>query len=332
MLNRRQLRVKVLQVLYALSQGNSVEINEANKKLEESFASFENLYLSLLHLLVEVRDYAQYRIDEAKKKNLPTEADLNPNLRFVKNQCFDLIEHDPKFQSYLIPFEPKEDEKPKEKKARLKKLEKYVDWKEQRSFVKSIYFAIRESDLYERYMSREENNLKIDSQFLEDVYIKIIAPSEDLHYILEEQNVFWVDDMPLANSMILKTLAMMYKPDFDSALLPLFKENQDKRFTRDLLENCILYKEQLEELVVEKAQNWEKERIAVLDRLLMEMALCEMLYFPTVPVKVSINEYIELSKDYSTPKSKVFINGVLDKLHKDLKKDNQIKKSGRGLI
>ena len=125
---------------------------------------------------------------------------------------------------------------------------------------------------------------------------------------------------------------MMYKPDFDSALLPLFKENQDKRFTRDLLENCILYKEQLEELVVEKAQNWEKERIAVLDRLLMEMALCEMLYFPTVPVKVSINEYIELSKDYSTPKSKVFINGVLDKLHKDLKKDNQIKKSGRGLI
>lgn len=313
MLNRRQLRVKVLQVLYSFNQGNNRDLPGANRQLEASFDNFQQLYYALLGMLLAIQEFGEQKVEEAKKKRMATSADLNPNLKFLENQCFKILRDDAELMKQL--------EAPT------------IIWSEYRPFIRGLYYEMTNSDFYNQYISKEGGSLVEDADFMEQLYIKIIAPNEDFHEILEEHSVFFVDDMALGNSMVLKTISFMKKYEGKKpASLPLFKEEQDQKFTKKLLETCLLKNEELEEMVVEKAENWEKERIAVLDILMMKMALCEILYFPTVPVKVSINEYIELSKDYSTPKSKIFLNGVLDKLHKDLKSKNKIVKSGRGLI
>ncbi len=312
MLNRRQLRVKVMQILYSFYQGDERGLKGADQLLEKSFESFNQLYFTMLGLMLEIRDYAEHRIEENKKKKLPTKADLNPNTRFIDAEVFKLIESDVRLKNFL--------EKP------------VFTWGEHKSMIRQMYFAFRETETYERFMSQEETDLKAEKKMLETFFIDIIAPNETLHYHLEEHNVFWADDMPLVNSMMLKTFSFI-KPGKEGKIsLHLFKEAEDKTFTRKLLHKALLEDEELEDLVVSKADNWEKDRIAVMDMILMKMAVCEMIHFPSIPIKVSINEYIEISKDYSSPKSKVFINGVLDKLHKELKSSDRINKSGRGLV
>jgi len=190
-----------------------------------------------------------------------------------------------------------------------------------------------ESEFYTEYMEDKTRSYLDDRKFVEKLFNKIILISEDLYQVLEEESIYWNDDVEFVVSMIVKTIKKFNElSDSDQSLMPLYKDIEDKDFTKDLLRKAILNHDELREMIKEHSKNWDVDRIAFMDILIMQLAITEFLYFPSIPTKVSMNEYIELSKYYSTDKSRNFINGILDKTLKDLKKEGKIKKLGRGLI
>jgi N utilization substance protein B len=190
-----------------------------------------------------------------------------------------------------------------------------------------------ETEAYEKYMSNNTRSYLDDRKFIDRLFNKVILVSEDLYNVLEEQSIYWNDDVEFVISMISKSLKRFNElSDSKQALMPMFKDAEDKEFAKNLFRKSVINHDELRTLIKEHSQNWDVERIAFMDILIMQLAITEFLYFPTIPTKVTLNEYIELSKFYSTEKSRNFINGILDKTLKDLKRDDKINKSGRGLI
>ena|ERR1051326_1056489 len=314
MLSRRYLRIKVMQALYAFFQGDSKDIAKGEREMFNGIDKLYELYHLLLMLLVEVRFNAGRAMEDAKNKMRPTAEDINPNLRFIENKVLAKLDSNKALKKF----------------AEAHKL----SWNNEGELTRRIMNNIRASETYSRYMSSEARSFKADQEFIIEIYKEQIADFELLENFLEEKNIFWFNDFDYVNSMVLKTLEGMSENDSENArLMPLYKnEEEDRAFAVDLFRKTIIHDEENQKLIAEKTKNWEVERIAMMDVLLMKMAITEILYFQTVPVKVSLNEYIEVSKSFSTPKSKVFINGILDKLVLDFRSSGRMQKVGRGLL
>ncbi len=303
-----------MQSLYAYYKNdNTTSINEIEKELFFSINKSYDLYHYLLVLIIEIANLAEKRLDKAQNKKLPTPEDLNPNRRLIDNKLINNLRINNRLLRYL----------------EINKL----SWVNNPQLIKGILDEIIQSKIYSAYMNDEKNDYAADKKFIIDVYTRIISTYEPLYTTLEEQSIFWNDEVEFIISTIIKTLKKIGEENAENAkLLPLYKNDEDKEFTKELFRKTIVHRNEFQELIQKYSKNWDAERIAFLDTLLIDMALTEVLYFENIPVKVSFNEYIELSKYYSTNRSNVFINGLLDKIINNLKKEDKIKKRGRGLI
>ncbi len=318
MLSRRHLRIKVLQAVYAFFQSDNGDLAKGEKQLLISIEKIRELYIHQLSFLIEIRDFALKRSEENKKKFFPTDDDLNPNMRFIENSALIQLEDNREFR-------------------RLRdKLR--VNWSNEPEMVRKAYLSLKDSAYYQKYMDRKESSYVLDQEMLVKIVKKTLSGYDLLENYYEDKSVYLAfDAYHIANLLLMKLLKSMKEADDEYTALPeLLKSNEDeeedKVFVINLFRKTILNSEKYEELIDEKAKNWELDRIAMMDRILIKMALAEILAFPSIPVKVTLNEYIEISKYYSSSKSKVFINGILDKLIADLKEKKLIKKTGRGLL
>jgi N utilization substance protein B len=319
MLSRRHLRTKVLQSVYSFIQSGNSDIANGEKQLLKSIDKLYELYIYQLSLLIEIVDFASNRLEENKKKYIPTDEDLKPNTRFVDNKFILQIKDNKDYRRYH---------------DKLK-----INWADDQEMIRKFYKSVKESKSFKKYMEEPSSSYEDDKAILIKIIKKIIAASETLEHYYDDKSVFWAFDvLYLANMMVLKTIKM-YQEDWDEnqALPEIFKvaadgEMEDRKFILELFRKSIVHYEKNKATIAEKAKNWELDRIAIMDILLIDMALVELTEFPSIPIKVSMNEYIEISKYFSSSKSKIFINGILDKLVAELKKDKKINKVGRGLI
>mgnify|MGYP000895475073 FL=1 len=313
MISRRIIRTKVLQILYAYYASEERSINNSEKELFFCIHKTYDLYHYLMSLLVEIADYAESRIEIKRNKHQPTPEELNPNTKFIDNQLIKQLRENRVLRAYI--------EKQK------------LSWANNPELIKELYLIIQESDFYKQYMETSGHSYTEDRKFAEKVFNNVFLVSEELYQVLEEQSIYWNDDVDFVISVIIKTLKKFTENSSTSlGLMPLFKDEDDREFAKDLFRKAIINHDELQALVKSHSNNWDLERIAFMDILIMQLAITEFLYFPSIPTKVTMNEYIELSKFYSTEKSRNFINGILDKTLKDLKKEDKVQKAGRGLI
>ncbi len=314
MLNRRHIRVKVMQLLYALKNGASDDLKKDEKFLLQSIDGMYALYLNMLSLLIEIRKKAQEHLVKTQNKHLATQEDKSPNERFVKNELLYSISKNSVLKEAI-------------------EKSKITTWHQHDEYVDLLFRAMLSSDIYKDYMKSEVSSFKEDKDFIIELYKTIIAPSDKLYEFIEDNRLTWLDDYPEVNTILLKLLRKVKPNSPDTFFVPeLYKDSEDRDYAKDLFTKTILNKVQFTEEISTKTKNWDSDRIANLDLVLLQMAICEFKKFPSIPVKVTINEYLEIAKEYSTPKSSVFINGILDKLVKEYKTDGSLNKVGRGLM
>jgi len=303
-----------MQALYGFFQSDTKDLAKAERDLFNGIDKIYDLYIYQLALLVELRHVAARLIEEAKSKHRPTEQELNPNLKFIENK-------------FLIQLT---------ENSHLKREmnNRKISWNNEFELTKKIVNNIKVSAEFIKYMSGNDNSYEADRDFIVEIFKEYIADFELLNHVYEEKNLHWGDDIYLVNPMIVKTVESFNDDTIAGfSLIPLYKDTEeDSEFAKDLFRQTALRNEEVEKLIGDKTKNWEIERIAMMDVLLMKMAITEVLHFSNIPVKVSLNEYIEISKIYSTPKSKIFINGILDKIVADFKTENRLNKMGRGLM
>ncbi|MFZ6052435.1 transcription antitermination factor NusB [Halocola ammonii] len=311
MLNRRHLRIKVLQSLYAYYQSVDKDMKKTENEMFHGIEKMYHMYLYLLLLIVEMQGAAIEKIEAGKNKRLPSEEDLHPNTRFVTN----------------APLRVLANSKTLKKAAESEK----INWSENPDLIKKEFRTLIETDEYKEYMESSERGFHHDRIYLIRFFKKHLVNFEMLQDWFEEKSIFWNDDLDLVASMVIKTIKSIDEKSDDLELLPLWKEDE-KEFVTKLFRNSIVHGEEYSKMIDEFTKNWELDRIAIMDIILMKMAIAEAITFKNIPLKVTLNEYIELSKYYSTPKSHGFLNGVLDKLFAKLKDEGAIKKTGRGLV
>lgn len=315
MLNRRYLRIKAMQTIYSFLQVEDGNMNQSEKDLLRSIDRTYDLYLSVLILPCELADLENNQIEIARNKHLPTKQDMDPNLKFVNNKLIAKIRECSALQRELNT--------------------RKISWQSDNAIdtIRKTWDAMRNWEGYKRYMASETSSWEEDAEFIMDLFKKHVADSDLFEQYIEEISMHWPGDMNMAVApAILKTYEMV-KPDGELKLAPLYKDPEDDRqFVLDLFRKTIIENEATSAIIGEKTKNWEVDRIAVMDVILMKMAITELKNFSSIPVKVTLNEYIEISKTYSTPKSRQFINGILDKLVADFKEQGLIQKSGRGLM
>jgi transcription antitermination protein NusB len=313
MISRRTIRIKVLQTLYTYYATPDKSINNSEKELFYSLGKTYDLYHMVFQLVLELADYAQQKIDTNLHKMRPSQEDLNPNTKFVGNRVIQQIRINRRLKAYINQSK--------------------ISWANHPELIKELYGFLTESEFYTEYMKSGENSYFEDKRLIDKILNNIILISEDLHLMLEEDSIYWNDDLDIVVAMAAKTIKLFKEnSDENQPLLPKFKDEDDRQFATDLFRKSVLNNDELKEIIDRHASNWDLERIAFMDKLIMQLALSEMLYFPSIPTKVTLNEYIEMAKYYSTEKSRTFINGILDKALKDLKLSNKVLKAGRGLI
>lgn len=312
MFSRRFLRIKAIKAIYAHLSGAADSLVAEEKALLAGIDKAYDLYFHTLALIIDVRQFAEERIEIGLNKKLPTAEDLNPNRKFVENSVVAQIEADAELDHILA----------------VKKL----SWKGNPELIKHLYQSMIEADYYKEYMAAESRSYGADRKLVEEFFVQTVQDNQMLTELLEEQSINWSDDLDFILIMIMRTIGSMKK---DAERLPLqaeYKSDDDKAFVRRLFaEAAVGYKDNL--AIVEKyTENWEVERIALMDNIIMTTAIAELVNFDTIPVKVTLDEYIEIAKYYSTVGSSNFINGVLDKVVEHLAGEGKINKSGRGLV
>jgi N utilization substance protein B len=279
-----------------------------------SLDSMYDLYLSTLALLIELYKKSKDHNGKLQKKLLGTDSDKNPNTKFQDNLLLTLISGNKMLEEHIAK-------------------RKLNFWDLDFEYVDILFKAILKSELYSNYTNDDETSFKKDKQFVLDVYTEIIAPNEKLYDYFEDKKLTWVDDLPVVNTAVLKVLRKLKLTSPDTFLLPdLYKDDEDKEFAKDLFKKTLLNSTQFAKEISVKTTNWDADRLASIDGVLLKMALCEFQKFPSIPYKVTINEYLEIAKEYSTPKSSLFINGILDKIVKEYQAENLHQKAGRGLM
>lgn len=312
MLNRRHIRVKVMQSIYAMHQSKSDNLEKEEKFLFYSVENIQDLYLIMLSSLIEIKKTEEVFLDKSSKKHLVTAEERNPNKKFINNLVFELLSES---NALSIALENR----------------KINNWELNDDYIQILLQEIKQSEFYAKYMTNRVNNFEEDKQFVLDVFTEIIAPNEKLYEYLEDNKLTWIDDIPLVNTEIIKQLKAI-KENAEIKIPKLYKDAEDKDFVRDLFRKTVLNESELAKEYIDKTPNWDTERIAEIDTIILKMAICEFLKFPSIPVKVTINEYLELAKEYSTPKSSIFINGILDNLIKEFQTNKKLNKIGRGLM
>jgi N utilization substance protein B len=303
-----------MQSMYAFKGTESDDLTKDEKFLMYSLDSMYELYLASLALLTELFKKSKDHNEKLQKKLLGTHSDKNPNLKFQDNGVLYLISNNKMLQEHIAK-------------------RKLNFWDLDFEYVDILFRAILKSELYKEYTEDADISFKKDKQFVLDVYTEIIAPNDKLYDFFEDKKLTWVDDLPVVNTTILKVLRKLKLTSPETFLLPnLYKDDDDKDFAKDLFKKTVLNSSKFSEEIAVKTTNWDSERLASLDGVLLKMALCEFQKFSSIPYKVTINEYLEIAKEYSTPKSSLFINGILDKIVKEYQANNSHPKAGRGLL
>lgn len=301
-----------MQSFYAMVQSHNDDIVKEEKFIKHSIKKMFDLYVLLLQLLVEVQKLAEQKQEISKKKYLATKEDLVPNRKFVENKLIKKLAESNSLSIYI-------------------EAHKLNNWVADDEYVKIIWDKLKKSELYAKYLNANEESYKDDKNFIIDFFRDIVAPNQKLSEYFEDQNITWVDDIPFVNTWVVRSLTKL-KTNGDFILGSLYKNEDDEKFVSELFKKVILNHHTYEEDIKTNTPNWEADRIADMDMILIKMGISEFLHFPSIPTRVSINEYIEIAKDYSTKKSSYFVNGVLDKLSKEFEKDKRLVKVGRGLL
>jgi N utilization substance protein B len=301
-----------MQSVYALLQSKSDNLKKEEEFLYISIEKMHDLYVLMLRLLVEVKNMEKKHIEISGKKYLATTQDLNPNCKFINNQIFRVLEGSASLNTYL-----------EEKKLNY--------WRLDNEYVHEILRLVKESSIYAAYLKSEKSSFEEDRDFVVALFKNVVAPNEKLAEYFEDKTISWVDDIPFVNTWIVKSLNQM-KPKQTFLLGDIYKDDDDKKFVVDLFRKVVLNHKEFEKEIENKTPNWDTDRIAEIDMILIKMAISEFLKFPSIPTSVTINEYIEISKDYSSEKSSFFINGVIDKILKDFTASKRLNKIGRGLM
>jgi N utilization substance protein B len=309
MLSRRHIRVKVMQSLYSYLSTKVNEMPVAERAMLKHFDEVVELKLVIISLLIQLVKHADNFYDEGKKKYLPTSLDLNPNTRFVDNDIITSVRNDLDVMDKVAKFSG-------------------IWIKNDHDIVHKLFKELYQSDLYQKYIANENNDVEVDKKFIINALNDYILKNELVHHIFEERSIYWVDDLPFIAAIIFGDIKEGKSMDTKEA----FKDSSDKEFALKLFRNTINNNSDYEEIIIKFARNWEIDRIAKMDQLFLKMAFAEILSMPDLPIKVSMNEYIEISKYYSTPKSKLFVNGLLDNFVKTYTREGKIKKIGRGLV
>lgn len=311
MLSRRLLRVKVAKNLYAHLKSDSTSLKASEKNLIASIDKAYDLYFQMMALIVEVARYAESRQELAKQKKLPTYEDLNPNRRFVDNPVISL----------MAEGESVSDEAAKRK----------ISWANNYDTVKDIYNRMIEADFYKAYMNESINTFTDDKKFVES-FFAWLDEDETLSDVIDDMSLLWNDDLSFALHMAMRTVSGLKQSHNDIKILPQFKSEDDLEFARTLFIKSLVQYEDNQEIVDKYTQNWDVERIAFMDNLIISIAIAELTTFDSIPVKVTLDEWIDIAKYYSSPTSANFVNGVLDKVVSELTASGRIKKFGRGLL
>jgi transcription antitermination protein NusB len=313
MISRRLLRVKVMQALYAYLKSDSASINHSEKELQFSIHKTYELYIALFLLAVELSRYAEKRIDIARDKKIPNPEDLNPNTRFIENRLISQLKENQHIRSFVHNNK--------------------FSWSNQPELIKTLFNDLVHEEFYQNYMNSSEGGFDEDRKFIYELITQFFLASEDLQNSLEEQSIYWNDEIDYVVSVAGKTIKKFKASSGpETPLFPLYKNEEDAEFSKKLFRKVIVNQKDFEKLIEQFTKNWDFERIAFMDILILMLAIAEIQEFESIPVKVTFNEYIEISKLYSTEKSSIFINGILDKIIQHLKENNLFLKQGRGLI
>ena len=308
MINRVLIRLKIVQIVYAYYQNGGKNLDTAEKELFFSLSKAYDLYNYLLLLMVEITKQAERKQNAAKAKLLPTAEELYPNTKFVDNRFVAQLEVNEQLRQFSES----------QKKT----------WENESEFVKSLCEKIMATDVYKEYMEAETSSYEEDRELWRKIYKTVIFNNDDLDQVLEDQSLYWNDDKEIVDTFVLKTIKRFEeKNGAKQPLLPEFKDDEDQDFARRLFRRAILNADYYRHLISENTKNWDLDRVAFMDVVIMQIALAEILSFPNIPVSVSLNEYVEIAKLYSTPKSGGFINGTLDGIVNILKQDNKLTKN-----
>lgn len=313
MLNRRHIRIKVMQSIYAMHQNGSDNLEKQEKFLLHSIESSLDLYLLLISILPQLQKKELEFIEKSKLKHLATKDERNPNLKFINNKVFTLLAENSKLNASLD-------------------VNRISNWQSNDDTILSLLQSIKQSALYENYMTSKDDSFETDRNFIAQMYETIIVPNEVLYSYLEDFKLTWIDDIPVVNTLILKQLNQITQLENSFKIPKTYKDEDDKAFAVALFKKTVLNEAELSKEFSGKTPNWDIDRIAEIDTIVLKMAICELLHFSSIPVKVTLNEYLEVVKEYSTPKSSFFINGILDNLVKEYQTNNKLNKVGRGLL
>ena len=312
MLSRRVLRTKVVKAVYAHTQCEDITPVASEKNLVLSIDRAYDLYFHLLALVPEIAEYAAERIRIGENKKLPTYDDLHPNRKFIENKVVARLSEDEALQVEL-----------KNRK---------LSWKNNRDLIVALYNALVRQPFYQKYMASDERSFREDAQLVSDIYMTMLEEFEPLESALEEQSVLWNDDLGFLLTMVSRTILSMREKQEAIKLLPQFKSEEDLDYAKSLVRYAIAGYDRITLLLDNYMSNWDIERVALMDKIILVTAIAEAENFPSIPTRVTMNEYIDIAKCYSTESSSSFINGVLDKIITALTQEGKIVKSGKGLL
>lgn len=305
MINRVLIRIRVVQVMFACSQNEAIDLKKAEAELLFSLQKSYDLYFYFLSLMIELTDAYAQKVDARKSKLLPSEEDINPNVKLLDNKFISQLRQNVTLDKYMQdrPFR----------------------WFEYEAFVRGLLEDILNSDIYKAYLEDASSDYEDDREFWRKAFKQIISNREELYSLLEDESLYWNDDIEIVESFVLKTIKRFDENNgVNQELLPMFKDETDREFAVKLLRESLLNEKEYKALIDKYTNNWESERIAQMDMVIMQIALAEIMSFPSIPISVTLNEYIDIAKSYSTAKSASFINGILDAIVKELKEEKKI--------
>jgi len=308
MINRNLIRIRIVQIVYAWYQNSNNNLKNAEKELLQGFQKSYDLYFYLLLLMVKITDLYEERVAMKKNKFLPTEEDLNPNTHLIENKFIKQLRTNKTLNKYLS--------------------ERPMSWDENETFVKNLLDTILGSEEYKNYTGNVSPTYADDKDFWRKIFKQYIYLNDELDDILEDESIFWNDDVETVETFVLKTIKQFSEQNGDNQpLLPMFKDEEDKQFALKLLDETILNEKKYRELIEKHTQKWDFDRIAFMDMIIMQVAVAELYTCESIPTSVTLNEFIDIAKSYSTPKSGTFVNGILDAIANEAKKEHIILKN-----
>jgi N utilization substance protein B len=309
MINRVLIRLKIIQIVFAYYQNGNKNLDSAEKELFFSLSKAYDLYNYLLILMITLKNYARKRMEAAKSKMIPlSEKERKFHIKFIENKFIKQLESNVQLTEFVI-------------------IQK-KNWDNEMIFIKELYESVIESDIYKEYVADSDSSYESDKHFWRKIYKQFIFNNESLDQVLEEQSLYWNDDKEIVDTFVLKTIKRFDEiQGSEQPLLPEFKDEEDKEFAGRLFRRTIQNEEYYRYLISENTKNWDFERVALMDVIIMQCAIAEILSFPNIPISVSLNEYVEIAKLYSTLKSGAFVNGTLDGIVKKMKKEGKLNKN-----